>query len=408
MLPIIESSFETPLGNNWDELQTALALYKVALRTNHAFHLETSSPLATVEWNLDPNLFPVLHHLPSASSALSRLVAKHGAALRSHHSLERVSNERIGIFVGTSSLLGLEEISPSFVQNKEEHWEATKNYISQWQSPGQAVQVGIQAVNDYFSHRFSGSFGLNQVVSTACSSSAWAIAQAGMAIEAGLIDFAIAGGVDVLSAIPIKGFECLQLLDPNPTRPFERSRAGINLGEASALFLLGKNTSAPPVTSFFLSGWGASSDAYHITQPDPSGKGMKRAMVASMERAKVCADSIDYINTHGTGTPANDSAELNALQDTFGSLSHFPVLEASKSFHGHCLGSAGAIEALVTLARLHKRLDGLKNPPEMLRDLASTDPKRLEGKPIWHGLSNSFGFGGNNVCLTFSYHEAQR
>jgi 3-oxoacyl-[acyl-carrier-protein] synthase-1 len=232
-------------------------------------------------------------------------------------------------------------------------------------------------------------------ISTACSSSAKAFTAARRAIRAGRCDAAVVAGVDSLSLSTLYGFRSLQLLSPDPCRPFSTLRAGISIGEAAAVALVSGEAS-----DVYLAGAGESSDAHHMSTPPADGAGAARAMRAALADAGIDARAIDYINLHGTGTPANDAAESAAVHAVFGDAT---PASSTKGYTGHTLGAAGAVEALVAVHALRTglvpaNLGGTPVDPSL--GIAIETGTRTS--PLARVLSNSFGFGGSNCSLLFA------
>lgn len=242
--------------------------------------------------------------------------------------------------------------------------------------------------------------GPSYVVSTACSSGAKALASGARLLMAGLCDAVLVGGVDALCAMTVAGFTALESVDPARCRPMSATRAGINIGEGAALFLLSGEPSAVR-----LSGWGETSDAHHISAPEPGGRGAIAAMRKALARAGLAPADIGYLNLHGTATPQNDAMESRAVAELF--CLDLPC-SSTKPLTGHALGAAGAIEAAIawlTLAgdgRLPvHHFDGRRDAE--LPPIALVAPgQRLATAPR-HVMSNSFAFGGNNATLVFSH-----
>lgn len=238
------------------------------------------------------------------------------------------------------------------------------------------------------------------VVSTACTSSAKALASARNLLRTGLCDAVIAGGADSLCRLTLNGFAALESLTPDLCNPMSVNRRGINIGEAAALFLVSREAAGVE-----LLGAGESSDAYHISAPDPEGRGAELAVRAALADAGVDAGEIDYINLHGTATPKNDEMEAGVISRVFGS--DVPC-SSTKPLIGHALGAAGATEAAFcwlllshynTAGTLPPHVwDGARDPalPAIqLTDTATRLAKRA-GRIL---MSNSFAFGGNNISL---------
>lgn len=247
----------------------------------------------------------------------------------------------------------------------------------------------------------AGARGPAVTVSTACSSGAKALASAARWLRAGLCDAVIAGGADSLCAFTVAGFAALESVSMERCNPSSRNRRGINIGEGAALFLLTRKPGAVR-----LSGWGESSDAHHISAPEPQGRGAEAAMREALRRAGLAAEDIDYVNLHGTATPHNDLAESLAVHRIFGER---PWCSSTKPLTGHALGAAGAIEAAFCWMLLQDNPDG-RLPPHWwdgaadpaLAALRLVSPGASLGRPPRHLLSNSFAFGGNNACLLLS------
>lgn len=258
--------------------------------------------------------------------------------------------------------------------------------------------------------RVASQFGLlgeRQTISTACSSSANAIGYAAMRVELGS-PWALAGGADSLCLITYCGFHALRLLSPEPCKPFDRARRGLSLGEGAAFLFLEPLSSARrrnKIPYGLISGWGCTADAYHMTAPDPEGRGAARAIRAALTDARVEPDEVDYINAHGTATPANDRTEALAIRSVFGD--HNPPISSTKGITGHALGAAGAIEAAFSLLSLKNGFA----PPSV--GLVDGDPSlglnliSKEGltRELNVAVSHSFGFGGNNAVLVLTRGE---
>jgi 3-oxoacyl-[acyl-carrier-protein] synthase-1 len=237
------------------------------------------------------------------------------------------------------------------------------------------------------------------VHSSACASSAKALASAARLIRMGVCDAALAGGVDSLCAFTVAGFKALESISETQCNPLSRNRNGINIGEGAALFLM----STEPAT-VGLRGWGESSDGYHMSAPDPVGVGARLAIERALARAGIPAAQIDYVNLHGTGTLQNDAMESRVIHALFGAG---VAVSSTKPFTGHTLGAAGAIEAgLCWLAMQDDNPEG-KLPPHLWDGIPDPDlpvlnvaePGSSLGQPLRWALSNSFAFGGANATL---------
>ncbi len=212
-------------------------------------------------------------------------------------------------------------------------------------------------------------------------------------MAAGLCDAAVVGGVDSLCYTTLYGFASLELLSANPARPFARTRSGISIGEGAAFALLVPDGNGMTA----LLGTGESSDGYHMSTPHPDGLGAEQAMSLALTSAQLQPGDIDYVNLHGTGTSANDRVEALTVVRRFGRST---PCSSTKGATGHCLGAAGAIEALICdLALEHQRVPAnvgtTAGDVEFSLALATTS----EPATLQRVVSNSFGFGGSNCSL---------
>ena len=237
------------------------------------------------------------------------------------------------------------------------------------------------------------------VISSACSSSGKVFASAQRAIESGLIDAALVGGVDSLCLTTLYGFHSLQLVSAAPCRPFDSARCGISLGEAAAFALLERAPAAPAAEAVLLLGYGESSDAYHMSSPHPQGRGAREAMQKALAAAGVAPAEIDYINFHGTGTASNDESEARAVAAALGAQ---VAGSSTKGATGHTLGAAGALEAVIcALALRAQLLPAGVNTTQVDPALEVNYQLRSRAARLRYVMSNSFGFGGSNCSLIF-------
>lgn len=251
-----------------------------------------------------------------------------------------------------------------------------------------------------FTAEYFGLSGPAYTVATACSSSAKVFGSAVRLINAGICDAALVGGVDTLCRLTMNGFASLEAVADGYCNPFSRNRDGINIGEGAAIFVITREPA--PVA---LLGIGKSSDAYHITAPDPEGAGALTAMQAALDAAQRHVPDIDYINLHGTGTRLNDLVEGRVVAALFGS--NVPC-SSTKGMTGHMLGAAGANEAALLWLALQLDYSGGALPPHVWDGEADPEIPALDlvetGRSLACGprsamLSNSFGFGGSNATL---------
>lgn len=237
-------------------------------------------------------------------------------------------------------------------------------------------------------------------VSTACSSSAKAFADAERMIRLGLADAAVVGGVDTLCGSVLFGFNSLELVSPEPCRPFDASRRGISLGEAAGFALVERpEPGKDDARSLHLLGYGEASDAHHMSTPHPEGVGAERALNDALARAGLGCEDIDYINLHGTASQKNDEVEAALVARRFGPGVH---ASSTKGVTGHTLGAAGIVEAAVCLLALETGIKpGTANTRELDPQCGPQIRRVAEEGPVRKVLNNSFGFGGNNCALIF-------
>lgn len=307
--------------------------------------------------------------------------------------LARYGAARVGVVLGTST---------SGVGEAEAAWQAQRAHGA---LPAQ-FHLGQQEIGSpaLLLGELLGLGGPRHVISTACSSSAKALASAARLLQAGLCDAVLCGGADSLCRFTVAGFAALDSVAAQRCQPMSVLRDGINIGEAAALFLMTREPG--PVR---LAGWGETSDAHHISAPEPGGAGALAAMQQALARAGLAPQQIDYLNLHGTATPQNDAMESRAVAQCFGT--DLPC-SSTKPLTGHTLGAAGALEAAILWLSLQDnpqgRLpphwwDGQRDPA--LPALRLVTPGEALGRPLRHALSNSFAFGGSNAALILSRHE---
>lgn len=322
--------------------------------------------------------------------------------------LEKENRERMGVIWG-SGMGGLRTFETEFFEYAK--GDGTPHF-NPFYIPKVILSIGAGHISLMF-----GLKGPSFAVSSACASSSHAIAQAFDQIRMGHADVLLTGGAEA-SVTPsgIGGFNAmhaLSLRNESPEtacRPFSASRDGFVLGEGAACLVLEEYEHAVARGAKIYAeilGEGMTSDAYHLTAPDPEGNGAQRVMKMAIEDAGLRPEDIDYINTHGTSTPLGDIAELHAIQEVFGDHAYEMSLDSTKSMTGHLLGATGAVEAMATILALR---DGII-PPTINHDPEDEDPKidyrlnltfnKAQKRPIRYALSNTFGFGGHNATLLF-------
>lgn len=312
-----------------------------------------------------------------------------GFADRVREAVARYGKGRVGIFLGTSTA-GILQTEQAYRRRDPVTGALPEDFI--YRTTHNSFSLA-EFTRDYF-----GLEGMAMAISTACSSSAKVFAAAARQLALGTIDAAIVGGVDSLCLTTLYGFASLELTSTRPCRPYDVDRDGISIGEGAAFALLERADNAP-AGSVLLLGAGESSDAYHMSSPHPEGLGARLAMEAALRSANLTPADIDYINLHGTSTPANDAAEGKAIAALFGD--RVPC-SSTKGATGHTLGAAGAVEAVIcALALTDGWLPG--SPGTQTVDPAAPINYLLAGHEgqVRHALSNSFGFGGSNCSLIF-------
>ena len=300
----------------------------------------------------------------------------------------RFGQDRIGVVLGTSTSGIAEGEAALAVHRRTRELPSNFRYAQQ--------ELGTPAL---FLARHCGATGPAYCVSTACTSSAKAFVSARGLLRAGLCDAVVVGGVDSLCKLTVNGFAALESLASSVCNPMSRNRSGINIGEGAALFLMSR--AQGDGTPVVLLGAGESSDAYHISAPQPEGVGAEAAMRSALADAGLAAGDVDYLNMHATATPKNDEMESRAISRVF---PHGIAASGTKPLTGHLLGTAGATElAFCWLALRAGRLpphvwDGEADPA--LPRLALAEKNRRFGRESGRVcMSNSFAFGGNNACL---------
>jgi len=302
----------------------------------------------------------------------------------------RFGAARIGVVVG-SSTGGIAEAQAALAQ-----WSRSGSMPESFR----LVQLEFGGMAEFLAG-IAGLEGPRYTLSTACSASAKALVSARTLLELDVCDAVVAGGVDTLCGLTANGFVALQAVAKDLTNPMSRNRSGITLGEGAALFLVMRERGGVQ-----LLGAGESSDAHHMSAPDPEGKGAEACMRAALADAGLEPGAIAYVNLHGTGTPQNDATESAALERVFGR----PIpCSSTKPLVGHALGASGALEAGICWMMLRRR-DGARiaAPPHRWDGVRDPDlpPLALVPEATWiHApppaaiMSNSFGFGGSNCSV---------
>ena len=314
---------------------------------------------------------------------------------------DNVSKERIGVIVGS----GIGGISTF----EKQHSKLLKSprFVSPFFIPAMIPDIAPGHIS--IKHGFKG---INYSVTSACATSNHAFGDAFKMIQLGLADVIIAGGSEAaITEMSIAGFSNMKALSKNKdknsaSRPFDKNRDGFVMGEGAGILVLENYNHAKKRNAQLLGelvGYGASADAYHITSPDPDGKGAQIAMLNAINDAGIKSNDIEYINAHGTSTPYNDKIETKAIKNVFKDSYKNLTISSTKSMTGHLLGATGGIEAIATILSINNKIisptiNYTTSDPEC--DLNCT-PNHSICKKINYAMSNNFGFGGHNSVVIF-------
>jgi 3-oxoacyl-[acyl-carrier-protein] synthase II len=249
--------------------------------------------------------------------------------------------------------------------------------------------------------------GMRSCVAAACASSTIAIGQAADAIRSGRLDAVLTGGTDALARLTFSGFNALKLMDPEPCRPFDRGRAGMNIGEGAAILVLedlarARERGVPIYAE--LAGYSFACEAFHPTAPEPDGRPVAAVIAQALRNAQRNRDEVDHVNAHGTATPQNDRAEARGFAAIFGARSARLPVTSTKSMIGHCLGAAGGLEAAVlalTVARgvIPPTIGHDETDPDCPVDIVANIARESR---VACGVSTSLGFGGNDAAVVIT------
>ena len=311
-----------------------------------------------------------------------------------------VDLERLGVLVGTGvgGLLTLEEQCRNFFEGGE---RAVSPHFVPMMMPNAAAGVIAMRL---------GAHGPGFSVSSACATGGHAIGEAHRMITRGEADVVVAGGTEAaLTGVCLAAFRRMGALSREGiSRPFDARRDGFVMGEGAGVIVLEREEHAKARGATIYGrvvGYGASNDAFHITQPDSEGRGARKAMLATLADAGISPADVGYLNAHGTGTPFNDKIETAAIKSVFNGSNTPPPVSSTKSAIGHLLGAAGAVEAVACLEAVRRgvlppTLNYAEADPDCDLDYVPEGPREAPGLEM--ALSNSFGFGGQNACLAIA------
>lgn len=316
---------------------------------------------------------------------------------------ETIDSDRFGVIVATG-IGGIQEIEEQMVRLYDKGPKRVKPMTLPKALPNMAAGNVAMKVNAH---------GICKSINTACASSNDAIGDAFHTIKFGLQDVMLVGGAEAaITKFAIAGFQSLTALSTteDPSRssiPFDKDRNGFIMGEGSGMLVLESLEHAKARGANILAevvGYGNTCDAYHMTSPHPEGLGASKAIRLALKEAGITADLIDYVNAHGTSTPANEKGESQAIVSVLGK--DVPV-SSTKSFTGHLLGAAGAVEAIATIeAMQHSYIPMTAGTKELSEDIeANVIFGQGQAAAIHYAISNTFGFGGHNAVLAFKNWE---
>ena len=404
------------LGNNVAETWTALQAQKSGiaplryLQTSH-----TEFPVGEVKMTNEEmiSLLSIPKNEPTTRTSLMGMLAVREALQNAHIPDVRpsqISSLQSPIsFVSGTTVGGMDKSEQFYLDFLEND---TKNAYISTHDCGACTEM----IADYF-----GLFSQVDTISTACSSAANAIILGAELLKSGRVGIVVAGGAECITKFHLNGFNTLMILDKEPCRPFDATRAGLNLGEGAAYVVMESeehfkkriSTDKNQQQSAFkeiplveLSGYANTCDAFHQTASSPDGEGAYLAMKKAIEDANLSPEQIDYINAHGTGTENNDLSEGMAIMRLFGDK--IPPVSSTKSFTGHTTSAAGGVEAVISILALqHNFIPVNLNFSEKMPELSFapvSSQLRMANYELRNVLSNSFGFGGNDSSLIFSKH----
>jgi 3-oxoacyl-[acyl-carrier-protein] synthase-1 len=374
------------LGNDLAQVKARLYAGQTGVAPTDAWSPGRALPLGSVDATL-----PSMDHLPRQHRSRNNALALAALAQIRHAvdaAIARYGADRVGVVVGTSTS-GIGETEHALRQHALTGAlpDAFQYAAQEMGSPAALLALELGIAGPAYVH------------SSACASSAKALASAARLIRMGVCDAVVTGGVDTLCAFTVAGFAALESVSSMQCNPLSANRNGINIGEGAALFLMSGEGDGVA-----LLGWGESSDGHHMSAPDPAGAGARMAIEQALDRAGITAAQVDYINLHGTATKQNDAMESAVVAALFGL--DVPA-SSTKPFTGHTLGAAAAIEAaLCWMVLQDDNPDGCL-PPHLwdgaadpaLPALNLVRPGATLGRPVRHVLSTSFAFGGSNAAL---------
>jgi len=384
---IVDYESSTAAADNIALLRVAIKNQKSGLRKNDYPFSDLNTWIGRVSAidNID------LGEWQSRNNAMAAFGLQQGTISEQLENLkERFCSSRLGIVMG-SSTASIDRTETAY-RHLDEKGVLTPEF--------QQTAVHNPHAPGLFVAHHTGITGPAITINTACSSSAKVFATGARWLQSGVVDAVLVGGVDSLCYSVLHGFDSLQLLSQNPCKPFDNDRDGINLGEAAGYAILMRTEDCETDTGIELSGYGESSDAYHMSHPHPGGLGARHAIEGALKMAQLPAAKIDYINLHGTSSQANDTIEGKLIGSMFPETTQ---CSSTKGWMAHTLGAAGITEALIAIDAMRTDLiPGSLNLSNLDSELNFSIQSENMKRSMTHVISNSFGFGGNNCSLVFS------
>lgn len=368
------------------QLETPYPVFEVVAALNSEFGIRNSENEYGYQIRTTPH---ASRPTPYATRTTQlTLHALNEASQQAQLSAGDLRKKRIGVAIGTTvgCTLNNEPFYREFRAGRHPEMTAIKRYLQN--NPAQYISDLFELTGPVAS------------IANACSSGADAIGLAKSWLENDWCDLAIAGGSDELSRITYLGFISLLVTSPEPCKPFDKNRTGLNLGEGAGIVILEKlmrNAEGEMRNLAEVAGYGAYADAYHPTAPHPEGTGLRKAIQYALMQADIQPGQIGFVNAHGTSTNSNDKVEGAVIADIFSK--NIPVV-STKAYTGHTLGAAGAIEAVFTIqALLDQKLPATAGFSEFDAECALSPTTRITELNTEYGISNSLAFGGNNSTL---------
>ncbi len=396
----------SPVGKSPDEAWPAVRDGRSGIRAITAFDTtEYDVRIAGEVWDFDPLDYFSKRELSRLDRFVQfALVAADQAIQSAGLELDKEDCSRVGAYVGTG-IGGLHTYEAQHTRLVQSGPRRTSPLmIPKLMTNAAAGQVAMR----------HGLHGPTMSVSSACASASHAIGEAFQSIQYGMADVQVCGGAEAaVTPMGLSGFQQMKALStrnddpPAASRPFDANRDGFVMAEGAGILVLEElehatKRGAPILCE--LVGYGASSDSYHITLPEPEGKGAARAMCNALEDAQLTPEQVDYVNAHGTGTPAGDDVEAKAIVSVFGDYARKVAVSSSKSIFGHLLGASGALESAVCIWAMQDNVC----PPTINLDDPDPEccgldfvPHQAQERALDVVINNSFGFGGHNVSLIF-------